>query len=152
MKQALQIAIDYMNDRLEDHDCKYQHHPATEAERINILADIETVKEALAKQEGQSNFCPQCEALARELKAAKQEQGEPVAWMHVQGGYEEPSFRQLNDHELGHGWEQYLLYTTPQKRTWVSLTTKDQKEIERQSVYVEGAIRMTEARLKEKNT
>ncbi len=32
--------------------------------------------EALAKQEGQSNFCPQCEALARELKAAKQEQGE----------------------------------------------------------------------------
>jgi len=81
MKQALQIAIDYMNDRLEDHDCKYQRHPATEAERINILADIETVKEALAKQEGQSNFCPQCEALARELKAAKQEQGEPVAWM-----------------------------------------------------------------------
>jgi hypothetical protein len=50
-KQALQIAIDYMNDRLEDHDCKYQRHPATEAERINILADIETVKEALAKQE-----------------------------------------------------------------------------------------------------
>jgi len=33
------------------HDCKYQRHPATEAERINILADIETVKEALAKQE-----------------------------------------------------------------------------------------------------
>ena len=33
-------------------------------------------REALAKQEGQSNFCPQCEALARELKAAKQEQGE----------------------------------------------------------------------------
>jgi hypothetical protein len=79
VKQALQIAIDYMNERLEDHDCKYQRHPATEAERINILADIETVKEALAKQEGQSNFCPQCEALARELKAAKQEQGEPVA-------------------------------------------------------------------------
>jgi hypothetical protein len=89
---------------------------------------------------------------ALEEALAKQEQGEPVAWMHVQGGYEEPSFRQLNDHELGHGWEQYPLYTTPQKRTWVSLTTKDQKEIERQSVYVEGAIRMTEARLKEKNT
>jgi hypothetical protein len=51
MKLALEIAIDYMNDRLEDHDCKYQRHPATEAERINILADIETVKEALAKQE-----------------------------------------------------------------------------------------------------
>jgi len=47
--KALNIAIDYMNERLEDHDCKYQRHPATEAERINILADIETVKEALAQ-------------------------------------------------------------------------------------------------------
>ncbi|HAQ07046.1 MAG TPA: hypothetical protein DCR24_05805 [Bacillus bacterium] len=58
MKQALQIAKDYMNDRLEDHDCKYQRHPATEAERINILADIETVKEALAKQEQRSDNEP----------------------------------------------------------------------------------------------
>ena len=47
--EALNIALDYMNERLEDHDCKYQRHPATEAERINILADIETVKEALAQ-------------------------------------------------------------------------------------------------------
>ena len=39
------------------------------------------------KQEGQSNFCAQCEALSRELKAIKQEQstecvGEPVAYIH----------------------------------------------------------------------
>ena len=38
------------------------------------------------------------------------------------------------------------------QRTWVGLTTADQKEIQRQSVYVEGAIRMTEAKLKERNT
>ena len=37
------------------------------------------------------------------------------------------------------------------QRTWVGLTTADQKEIQRQSVYVEGAIRMTEAKLKERN-
>jgi ribosomal protein S14 len=37
-------------------------------------------------------------------------------------------------------------------RTWVGLTESDRKEIERQSVYVDGAIRMTEAKLKEKNT
>ena len=42
---------------------------------------LQVAKVALAKQEGQSNFCPQCEALARELKSAKQEQGEPVAWL-----------------------------------------------------------------------
>ena len=41
----------------------------------------EIIKSALAKQEGQSNFCAQCEALGRELKAIKQEQGEPVAGM-----------------------------------------------------------------------
>jgi hypothetical protein len=46
----------------------------------------------------------------------KQEQGEPVAWMHKQGNHEEPSFRQLDDWEISNGWEQYPLYTTPQQR------------------------------------
>ena len=44
------------------------------------------------------------------------------------------------------------LYTTPPQRTWVGLTDENRKEIERQSVYVDGAIRMTEAKLKERNT
>jgi hypothetical protein len=45
------------------------------------------------------------------------------------------------------------VYTTPPaaQRQWVGLTTAQRKEIERQSVYVEGAIRMTEAKLKENN-
>ena len=38
------------------------------------------------------------------------------------------------------------------QRTWVGLTDGQRKEIERQSVYVDGAIRMTEAKLKENNT
>ncbi len=50
--------------------------------RAMTVEAVEFLEEALAKQEGQSNFCPQCEALARELKAAKQEQGEPVAIIH----------------------------------------------------------------------
>jgi hypothetical protein len=41
---------------------------------------------------------------------------------------------------------------TAAQRTWVGLTDSQRKEIERQSVYVDGAIRMTEAKLKEKNT
>jgi hypothetical protein len=49
--EALNIAIDYMNERLEEHDAKFQRHPAAEAERNNILADIEAVKEALAQPE-----------------------------------------------------------------------------------------------------
>jgi hypothetical protein len=43
------------------------------------------------------------------------------------------------------------LYTHPPQRQWVGLTASDRKEIERQSVYVDGAIRMTEAKLKERN-
>ena len=49
--EALNIAIDYMNERLKEHDAKFQRHPVAEAERNNILADIEAVKEALAQPE-----------------------------------------------------------------------------------------------------
>lgn len=42
-------------------------------------------------------------------------------------------------------------YTRPQPAAWVGLTAKDRKEIERQLVYVEDAIRMTEAKLRKKN-
>ena len=38
---------------------------------------------------------------------------EPVAWMHVQGNFEEPSLRQLDKDEIGRGWKQYPLYTHP---------------------------------------
>jgi len=85
---------------------------------------------------------------ALEEALAKQEQGEPVAWITPDGeGFRIRFSPPVNDVPLG--WD--ALYTTPQQRTWVGLTTKDQKEIQRQSVYVEGAIRMTEAKLKEKN-
>jgi hypothetical protein len=103
MKQALQIAIDYMNDRLEDHDCKYQRHPATEAERINILADIETVKEALAKQE----------------------QGEPVAYIRkdqLQKAAQSPLLCEVTPESRQ---DRIGIYTTPQQRTWVGLTDEE---------------------------
>jgi len=70
-----------------------------------------------------SNFCPNCEALARELKAIKQEQrnvseqlGEPVAWMHKRSG------RLIAHKPYGSIDEWDFLYTTPQQRTWVGLT------------------------------
>jgi len=85
---------------------------------------IKALEEALAKQEGQSNFCPQCEALARELKAAKQEQGEPVGVAHLmQEGF---------THCI---WSEACVpvgtkfYTTPQQRTWVGLTDEQIKHI-----------------------
>ena len=47
-------------------------------------------------------------------------------------------------------WERVLIFV-PQQGTWVGLTEAQRKEIERQSVYIDGAIRMTEAKLKENN-
>ena len=47
--EALKLALEYMNECLEEHDAKYQRHPATEAGRNNILDDIEIIKEALAQ-------------------------------------------------------------------------------------------------------
>ena len=45
-----------------------------------------------------------------------------------------------------------LLYQAmPQQRTWVGLTDEQKKEIEKQSVFVQGAVLLTEAKLKEKN-
>ena len=41
---------------------------------------------------------------------------EPVAWMHVQGDYQEPNSHELDDEFLMRGWEQYPLYAAPPKR------------------------------------
>ena len=130
-KQALQIAIDYMNDRLEDHDCKYQRHPATEAERINILADIETVKEALAKQE----------------------QDEPVEWGVDWGkdGNSVSIIKRLADGNIEVlAWE-YAPH--PQQRTWVGLTVEEIADCCRESTTTQLSFyNAIEAKLKEKNT
>ena len=57
------------------------------------------------------------------------------------------------DESLMLGWfANAMMAMHDSQRTWVGLTDSQRKEIERQSVYVDGAIRMTEAKLKEKNT
>jgi hypothetical protein len=91
------------------------------------------------------------EAITAIKEALAQEQ-EPVAWMHVQGNYEEPSFRQLDDDEVERGWEQYPLYTHPPQRTWVGLTLEQYVAINSSCVTVDEAIGFTERQLKENNT
>ena len=49
-------------------------------------------------------------------KVLAQPEQEPVAWMHVQGNFEEPSFRKLDAFEINRGWTQYPLYPTPPQR------------------------------------
>ena len=54
--------------------------------------------------------------LEKEIRAylAAEPEAEPVAWMHCQGHYEEPSFRQLTEKEMERAWTQYPLYTRPE--------------------------------------
>jgi hypothetical protein len=75
MKEALKLAL----EALETESDIYRENDDDGAPEY-ILEAITAIKAALAKQAGQSNFCAQCEAFARELKAVKQEQGEPFGY------------------------------------------------------------------------
>ena len=106
-------------------------------------------------------------ALRQQIALEKQQPAdEPVAWMHVQGDYEEPSLFQLDGPSMDRGWEQYPLYTRPQKAAWVGLTDEEIKSCAKEHLYcedshynVEDGIEgwkdfacAIEAKLKEKNT
>ncbi len=84
------------------------------------------------------------------IKAALEAKDEPVAWMHIQGNYKEPSLGKLDNYEIKRGWEQYPLYTTPPQRTWVGLTNQELSDC--WDTIPERAMKQVEAKLKEKNT
>ncbi len=67
-----------MKQLIEDLISALEYHVEQTRPIHSTTVAIQAAREALAKQEGQSNFCPQCEALARELKSANQGHGEPV--------------------------------------------------------------------------
>jgi hypothetical protein len=76
---------------------------------------------------------------------------EPVAWMHRQGNYTEPHFRQLDDDEIKRGWTEEPLYTAPPQREWQGLTHEEKMEILTRSITAPSRIDVAEAMLKEKN-
>jgi hypothetical protein len=97
--------------------------------------------------------CSQHESwYAQTLKAlAKQEQGDPVAWIHCHGNFEEAYDRPLDEDEVLRGWTQIPLYTTPRQRTWVGLNWSDlPEEWVGNPAFMEGA-KWAEAKLKGKN-
>ena len=98
-----------------------------------------------------------------ERATPQQEQGEPVAWRvrwpKMGGGHvwimnEKPLMQE-------EGFVNEPLYTTPQQRTWVGLTDEDKKQIAKEAnynwemttgEYAECIGRLTESKLREKNT
>jgi hypothetical protein len=89
MKEALKLALEALHGFIP-------YLPLNNKEQCEKYDKaITAIKAALAQQEGQSNFCAQCEAFARELKAVKQAAlAQPPTYF----------------------------YTTPQQRPWVGLT------------------------------
>jgi len=86
---------------------------------------------------------------AQEEALAKQEQGEPVAWMTPDGeGFRIRFSPPVNDVPLG--WD--ALYTTPQQRTWVGLTEEEINQAYADSYKGIPLHEGIEAKLKEKNT
>jgi hypothetical protein len=144
--------LEHWLEALKDIDAL--HHPA-EPESADAQKAIADMGKVLAQQDGQSNFCAQCEAFARELKAVKQALAaqpsqEPVAWMTPDGeGFRIRFSPPTNDVPLG--WD--ALYTTPQQRTWVGLTDEEISDMAiNNPPMVHEFARAIEAKLKEKNT
>ena len=129
------------------------------------IVDLQTHIEKLevpAKQEGQSNFCAQCEALGRELKAIKQEQGEPVG-----DGVDEAAFLERFQQNLDRGHKpcqtcealartvmlDQSSHDTLQQRTWVGLSDEEKLHIEIMGGKSDVMLAETiEAKLRSKNT
>jgi hypothetical protein len=76
--------------------------------------------------------------------AVEQEQGEPVAWMDVDGNVSDN-----NDHKC---FPIPLYTTTPQQRTWAGLSDEEAQWLYDNCRTPSNLIDMTEAKLKEKNT
>jgi hypothetical protein len=115
-KEALKLALEALKDN---------QHLVADNERHAYVMEyngiIEKLEEALAKQE----------------------QGEPVAWMDVDGNVSDN-----NDHKFF----PIPLYTTTQQRTWVGLTDKEAQWLYDNCRTPANLIDMVEAKLKEKNT
>jgi len=112
-KEAMKLALEALK---ADQKLIEAYRPKSHTNRL--LNAIKALEEALAKQQGQSNFCPQCEALARELKAAKQEQGKPVAWSDAYDMIDRFLQNNLNSDADYAEYSKALdsIYTTPPQR------------------------------------
>jgi hypothetical protein len=88
---------------------------------------IEVMKQALELLEDLQGGCTDsddgtvealtihCPEVIANLRSAIEQAKKPVAWMHVQGNYKQPSLYQLDDFELDRKWNQYPLYTAPRQ-------------------------------------
>jgi hypothetical protein len=154
MKETLKLALEALESIQAVYPCE------TAGQRITAI------KAALAQQDGQSNFCAQCEAFARELRAVKQALAaqpaqEPVSWALQEEDGQVYDCICNEEHDRHEGRYTVPLYTTPQQRPWVGLTEDEMDNVRRSmgynqfmsaGEYAKLVQIATQTKLKEKNT
>ena len=157
--EALELALEYMNERLEDYDSKFMRHRATEAKRNIILANIKEVKEALAQPAQEpvamrydydgygykyidsgsgsdwQTRIKDAEPIYTTPPAAQPAQ-EPVAWGYRSKDGEICDCISPEAHADAEGDYTVPLYTTPPLRPWVGLAADKIEDIE-QKIYTQ---------------
>jgi len=133
-KEAMKLAL----EALEKADAIiYSEYCGTDFEELQICEPaIKALEEALA------NHIPDA------TKMVKQEQGEPVAWVDIDENGAMSSLRYWSEPDNRH---EVALYTTPQQRTWIGLTSEDYNEIFEKARTGEHAVQLAEIKLREKN-
>lgn len=146
MKEALKLALEFLEDN--------QHYVADNERHIYVMLYNEVIKKceaALAQQDGQSNFCAQCEAFARELKELKaQPAQEPVAWWDEE---RDVLYRHCtHDTDDYHKFKRTVpLYAYQPQRPWVGLTEDDREKFDEDQLGWNDLLTAADALLKEKN-
>jgi hypothetical protein len=130
--EALENSVDLVVEDAYNAEKLYGNYPTRQGKVGGLKVLAENHKEAIKALE---------EALA------KQEQGEPVAWISHNAG--------LYHFKPDESLDPMPLYTTPQQRTWVGLTDEEVNDITCGMIkgwVMEQLTRAIEAKLKEKNT
>ena len=153
-KEAMKLALEALKTLVN----RFDFEQFTSVCELDDAKDaIKALEEALANKDADAEIIKYHEETIARLQEAlaKQEQGEPVAWMLEGWGPDcGPYFEIYRDDEMG--WrnkkEWTPLYTTPPQRTWVGLTDE---EIDTWNIVghesLREFVRAIEAKLKQKN-
>jgi len=137
--EVLQQALDALIDAADSQSWEMQQ---------NIDQHGEWYRRSLYLKQSTTNSQKVIEALRARLT---QPEPEPVAWMHIQGNHEEPNWRKLNEDEISRGWMQKPLYAAPPQREWQDLPGEEEDARWDECLGVFDCLKMTQAKLKEKN-
>ena len=144
---AMDLALEAL-ERMKGYGNVFLHRRDERNPHEQVCEAITAIKQARSAPV-QSCYCPNCEAMGKELAALKAQPApvqEPVACVQ---DLDEVKRKHLV-YEKGMDWKDPL-YTTAAQRQWVGLTDEEMQALLDRYAHME-MMRAIEAKLKEKNT